>query len=382
MPRNPLHDVVIAGAYNTRQARRLEGEDSLSITMDALQGALADAGIGVADLDGLSVNSGATSRELGYMCGMDAFWYASGNFGIGAVLEAATAIACGAAHTIAVASGQAGLYTERDSTAPWTRPSSEFIECWGLYTAAEFALQARRHMHEYGTRPEHLARVASVIRNNGAVYPEAVYFGHGPYTPEHILASRMVADPFHLLDCSLTGEGGAGLVLTTAERARDMRQRPVHVLGGGVECYGPGYQHPPVFDHSGWVGRRAADRAFAQAGVTREDVQSLELYDAFSFEAIRQLEAYGFCAPGEGKDLVMTADIEPGGRWPICTDGGVLAHGHTGSSQLLQKVVQSVRQVRGQSQANQVDGCRVSLCSNQGAGALSTCLLIVGDSRP
>lgn len=384
MVRNPLHDVVIAGVFNTPQARQLPGHNSLSITMEAIRGVLADAGITMTDVDGISVPGGAgvTSRELGYLCGLDAFWYSNGGIGIGAVMDAATTIACGLAHTVVVAAGEASGYTDREATAPWTRPSNEFVECWGLYTAAEFALQARRHMEIYGTRPEHLARVASVVRNNGHINPEAAYYGRGPYTPADVINSRMVADPFHLLDCCMTGEGGAAVVLTTAERARTMRQKRVFILGGAVECFGPGYQHPPAFDHSGWVGRRGGEIAFGQAGIARDDVQTCELYDAFSWEPIRQFEAFGFCAPGEGKDLVMTGAIEPGGKWPLCTDGGLLAHGHTGSSQTIQKVVQSVRQVRGQSPVNQVPDCHVSLCANQGSGALSTCVMIVGDERP
>jgi acetyl-CoA acetyltransferase len=383
MAREPLHDVVIAGAFNTKQALQLPGHDSLSITMEGIRGALDDAGIGIKALDGVAtIPRVTTPRELGYMLGMEAFWFCEPGTGISLLMEAAAAIACGIAHTVLVAAGEAAVYTQRESTAPWTRPSHEFTECWGLYTAAEFALQARRHMEMYGVRPEHLARVASVIRNNGYTNPEAAHFGRGPWTPEDVLNSRMVADPFHLLDCSITGEGGCALVLTTAERARDMRQRPVYILGAGVECYGPSYQHPPLFDHSGWVGRKAATNAFRQAGAGPNDIQTCEFYDAFSWEGIRQYEAFGFCGAGEGKDLVMTDAIEPGGKWPLCTDGGVLSHGHTGSSQMLQKVVQSVRQVRGQSLVNQVPDCHLSLSANRGAGALAMEVLIVGDERP
>src|SRR5207245_1125326 len=106
------------------------------------------------------------------------------------------------------------------STAPWTRPNHEFVVPFGMFTAAEFALIARRHMHRYGTTPEQLATVAATIRNNGHVNPEAIYFGRGPFTADDILASRMVADPFHLLDCAMTSEGGCALVMARADRAR------------------------------------------------------------------------------------------------------------------------------------------------------------------
>jgi acetyl-CoA acetyltransferase len=328
-------------------------------------------------------SSGALDgREMGYELGLDAFWHPRPNNGIALVMDAAAAIASGIATTVLIAVGEAQIYTARESTAPWTRPEHEFVTAYGLFTAAHFALQARRHMLTYGVTSEHLARVSSVIRNNGHINPEAAYYGRGPFTPADILNSRMVADPFHLLDCSMTSEGGCGLVLTTAERARDLRQKPVHILAGGVEAYAPAYTHPPVFDESGWAGKRTAERCFGLAGITPEDVDTCELYDAFSWEIIRQFEAFGFCQPGEGKDLVMSDDIVAGGKWPVCTDGGTMAHAHTGSSQMLQKVVQCVRQVRGQSPVNQVPGCRVSLCSNSGAGAMNTTILIAGDAPP
>ena len=120
-----------------------------------------------------------------------------------------------------------------------------------MFTAAEFALIARRHMHRYGTTPEALATVAATIRNNGHVNPEACYYGRGPFTVQDILDSRMVADPFHLLDCSMTSEGGCALVLARGDIARDLAQDPVCVLGGNTDHFGPSYQHPPAWDLGG-----------------------------------------------------------------------------------------------------------------------------------
>ncbi|HEY8491966.1 MAG TPA: thiolase family protein, partial [Dehalococcoidia bacterium] len=144
---------------------------------------------------------------------------------------------------------------------------------------------------------------------------------------------------------------------------------------------GPAYRHPPSWDVTGRVGRKAARRAFEMAGIGPEDVDVCELYDPFSFEVIRQLEAFGFCGEGEGGAYVTSGVIEPSGRHPVCTDGGLLAHSHTGTSQLLQKVVQASRQLRGDA-VNQVQGARVALCSNGGAGALFTHVLILGRDRP
>src|SRR5262249_20206459 len=151
------------------------------------------------------------------------------------------------------------------------------------------------HMHLYGTRPEQLAAVAATIRTHGARNPSAVMGNRPPVTVEDVLGSRMVADPFHLLDCSITSEGGCGVVLTTAERAADLDAPALHLLGGGLEKMGQGYTTVPEWDRHGRVGAGAAKRAFGQAGLTQSDVDVCELYDPFSFEIIRQLEVFGFC---------------------------------------------------------------------------------------
>ncbi|MEY2570593.1 MAG: hypothetical protein QOE63_943, partial [Acidimicrobiaceae bacterium] len=260
------------------------------------------------------------------------------------------------------------------------------------YTALEFALIARRHMHLYGTTPEQMADVAATIRNNGHVNPEAIYYDRGPFTAQDVLDSRMVADPFHLLDCSLTGEGGCALLLTSAELAADLRQPPVYVLGGGVDHNGPSYQHPPSWDlrgigpdpvENGYVGQRAAERMFAMAGLGPSDVDVAELYDPFSFEIIRQLEAFGFCKRGEGGDYVTSGAITPDGALPITTDGGLLSFSHGGGSvQLLQRVIRAVQQLQGSCATTQVAGAEVALASNGGAGALFNDVILLGSDHP
>ncbi len=380
----PHRQAVIAGIHNTRQARRLEGETSRSLTIAASKAALADAGLTLEDVDGVSTGMGGSA--LIYDLRLGPSWV-SNQFGLGMVLEAAMAIESGAAEVVLVVTAEAGVYTDHSSTAPWTRPETEYVIPWGMFTAAEFALIARRHMHMYGTTPEQLAKVAATIRNNGHVNPAAVYYGRGPFTPDDILASRMVADPFHLLDCSTTTEGGCALVLTTEERARDLSGRAVALLGGGSEYFGPAYRFPPTWDlagrsgvhTNGLIGRRSAERAFAAAGVTGDDVDVLELYDPFSFEIIRQLEAMGFCGPGEGGDFVDDGHIEIAGSHPVTTDGGTMSFSHAGANvQMLQRAIRGVEQIRGECASGQVEGARVALCTNAGAGALFHMVAVLG----
>ena len=212
--RHPFHDVAIVGIHNTLQAKVLEGHDSQSIALEAALGAIDDAGLGPRDIDG--VVGGLASNFL-YQSRTGPAWRSMSPLGIPAVLEAAMAISCGLATTVLVATGEAGSYREHSRTAPWTRPTHEFVASYGMFTAAEFALMARRHMHLYGTTPEQMAHVAAVIRNNGSAHPGAVYSGRGPFTAADILDSRMIADPFHLLDCAMTSEGATAMVLTRAD---------------------------------------------------------------------------------------------------------------------------------------------------------------------
>jgi acetyl-CoA acetyltransferase len=250
---------------------------------------------------------------------------------------------------------------------------------------------ARRHMLEHGTTAEQLALVAATIRNNGHVNPEAVYCGRGPFTPQDILESRMIADPFHLLECSMTSEGGCGLVLTTADRARDAAKPPVWILGGAGDTYGPAYVVPPVWDlrgrnddiPAGYVGRRAARKCFALAGLGPSDVDVAELYDPFSFEIIRQLEAFDFCGEGDGGAFVDEGHIAPGGQLPVTTDGGTMSYSHAGINvQMLQRVIRGVQQLRGDCVSSQVPNAEVALCSNGGSGALFTDVMLLGSQRP
>ena len=307
----PWRDVAIVGVHNTKQARSLPGESDHTLAIEAVRGALDDAGLELEDVDGISAH--AMSLGLAYDLRLGPAWIGSaGQFPFLSLFECIAAISAGLAEVVVFVAASAGNYVDHASTAPWTRPNNEFIAPWGLFTAAEFALVARTHMDRYGTTPEQLARVAATIRNNGHVNPEAVYHDRGPFTTADILNSRMVADPFHLLDCAMTSEGGCAVVLTRADRAADLRQRPAFVLGIGHDAFGPAYEHPPRWDlvgrrqshiNNGSVGSAAARTALKPSGLRASDIDVLELYDVFSFEVIRQLEAFGLSRARRGRSV-------------------------------------------------------------------------------
>jgi acetyl-CoA acetyltransferase len=380
---HPFADVAIVGVHNTTQARRLDGHDSESIALKGALGALADAGLAVDDVDAVV---GQFAHDDVLALGLGPVTRRGNGLGIPAVLDAAAMIATDQADVVLIGAGGAGLYTERAATAPWTRPANELVVGYGMFTAAEFALMARRHMLMFGTTPSQMAHVAATIRNHGHANPAAVYHGRGPFTVDDILASRMVADPFHLLECAMTSEGGCGLVLARADRVPDVRSTPVWILGGASDSYGPAYQLAPSWDlrgsvdrgPAGWVGRRAVARAFRTAGLGAGDVDVAEFYDPFSFEIIRQFEAFGFCGEGEGGAYVTDASCVP-----YTTDGGTMSFSHAGiSAQQLQRVIRGVEQLRGTCASDQVAEASVALCTNVGSGALFTDVVVLGATRP
>ena len=387
MPQHPYHDVAITGIFNTEQARVLEGEDSMSIAFKGGLGALADAGLGIRDVDGVV---GQFANDFVYQARLSPVWVTSSWSGIPAILQAATAIAAGMATKVLVLAGTAGVYVDRASTAPWTRPSSEFVAPFGMFTAAEFALVARRHMHRYGTKPDALAAVAAVIRNNGHVHPGAIYRGArtvharrtsstAAWSPTRSTSStarprRRAAAGW----CSRAPTSPTDAPRQAGVRARRQRrqrrhrvQEPADVGAGRQPSRRLGERHGRTTGGGGLLPHRRV------SGPT--DVDVCEFYDPFSFEIIRQFEAFGFCGEGEGGDFVTSGAIEPGGQYPVTTDGGVMSYSHAGASaQMLQRVIRGVEQLRGECESNQVDGAEVAMCSNGGSGALFTDVMLLG----
>jgi acetyl-CoA acetyltransferase len=384
---HPYKEVAIVGIYNTTQSRSLAGHDSESIAMEGAFGAMQDAGIEPHQVDAVI---GQFSQETILAFGLGPCARVQSSAGIPALLQAAQMIAARQARVVLLSAGGAGIYTDRSATAPWTRPANELVVGFGLFTAAEFALMARRHMVMYGTTPEQLAATAATIRNNAHVNPEAVYYRRGPFSSEDILASRMVADPFHLLDCATTTEGGCGLVLAHTDLLGGLKGRPVWILGGASDWFGPAYQIAPAWEFSGrdgslagCVGARAAKATYRQAGLRPDDVDVAELYDPFSFEVIRQLEVLGFCSEGGGGPFVEDGNIGPGSRLPVTTDGGTMAFSHPGTNaQHMQRVIRGVQQLRGTCASRQVEGAQVAICTNGGSGAMFTDVLLLGAGPP
>lgn len=373
---HPFHRTAIVGVATTRQARALD-VSTLGACLEAAHAALADAGLTVADVDGICARwpgPGGTvfhpgSADWAKLLGIPLRWIGDTYpQGVPALLDAAAAIAAGLCETVLVVGGQAGLARD-GAVADYTRPANEFVEVWGAMTAAHFALVAQVYLHRFTPDRERMAGIAATIRNAGSRNPEAVMFGRGPYTAGDVLDAPPVASPFTRLDLCLANEGAAAMVVTTRERARDLPARPVALLGGACEWYRQQYVDPPRYDEVSRIGARAAADAFAMAGVTPADVDVLELYDINTFEVVRQLEVLGYCAEGEGVDYAHDAGIGLDGARPVNTDGGLLSYSHIGWGGPTLKIVEAVRQLRGTAGPSQVRGAEIVVATGAGSGA-------------
>jgi acetyl-CoA acetyltransferase len=237
----------------------------------------------------------------------------------------------------------------------------------GAYMIPFYAMWAQRYMHEFKVTSADLAEVAVVDRHHATLNPDSIMGPRGEITVDDVLGSRVIAAPLHLLDCSLDNDGGYAVVITTAERARDARKPPVYILGGAEAYYTDFYVSfdDDWFPEAGLSVRKATDRAFGLAGVTRDDVDVLAVYDCFTITGVRNLEEMGFCKVGEGTDFVKEGNTRLGGRLPTNTDGGLLSNSHCGDPSGLQ-VVEVVRQLRGEGGARQVPGARIGVSLQQG----------------
>ena len=322
---------------------------TIEICVEAAQLALADAGMTIADVDGLAARwpgPGGTVFDPGA-------WDWTGVFGqpfrwigdtypqgVPGVLDAAAAVSAGLCEVALVFGGQAGVLGG-PKVAAYTRPDNEFVSVWGMLTAAHFALIAQVYFHRFAPDREKLSALAATIRNAGSANPNAVLTGRGPVTPDDITASPMITEPFHLLDLCLATEGAAAVIVTTPERARDCPNPPARILGGSSEWYRQQYVDPPRYDEVGRIGADAYARALAMADLQPADIDVFELYDINTWELVRQFEALGLCGEGEGVDFLYEQGIGLDGALPTNTDGGLMSFSHTGFGGPTLKVVEA-----------------------------------------
>jgi acetyl-CoA acetyltransferase len=356
--------------------------DSLGHHVQAIQRALADCGLEKRAIDGYvcaGMDVGAADAvSMAEYLGID-HRYIDGTMTGGSSFEfhvqhAAAAIREGLCDTVLVSYGSDFL--SRRGRTLGTGGFRGFAKVSGaeLYSApyglpivGSYALVAQRHMHEFGTTSEQLAEIAVGVREFAGLNPNAMY--RDPITAADVLASRMIADPLHLLDCCIVSDGGGAFVMTTAERARDLRKSAVRVLGAaGAQTHWNISQMP---DYTTSAGATCIPEALGRAGVRAADIDTLQFYDSFTITVLVLLEDAGFCKKGEGGAFVAQGHLRRGGRHPLNTDGGGLSACHSGMRGLF-LIAEAVRQLRGEAGEAQVPEARLALAV--GSGGFLSCI--------
>jgi acetyl-CoA acetyltransferase len=375
--------VIIAGAAETDEIGRLPGKSALGLHLEAARNAVADAGLTMKDIDGIATVSAPGPVQVAHALGIYPDWI--DGTGIGGtsfllhVRHAAAAIRAGYAKTVLITHGESGR--SRVGAPPWrmdlASPPGQFEIPYGtLGPTTMFTIPMLRYMKDYGLTHEQLAYVAVAQRQWAAKNPRAMF--RDLITVRDVLDSRMVAYPFHLLECCLVTDGGGALVVTSADRAADFPKPPVHVLGTGEASETPMISQMIDFTESRMF-RQAGRTAFAEAGVTVADVDHLMIYDAFAHVPIYGLEALGFVGKGEAGPFIADGNTEPGGALPLNTNGGGLSYTHTGMYGMF-AIQEGVRQLRGEAAA-QLDGPDISVILGNG-GMFASCGVLVLGRQP
>lgn len=377
----------IAGAFE-HPGRKLPDRSVGQTYADVALGALAYTGLALRDVDGLfcdvSVGSFSTATVSEYL-GIRPHYLDSTETGgsayLGHVGHAAAAIAAGKCSVALV------LLAGKPGAAVWTEsresPDAPFEAPYGKTIPAEYALAARRHMYEYRTTSEQLAEIKVAAAHHAQHNPNALL--RDPVTVEDVLASPMIADPLHRLDCCVITDGGGGLVVVSPEVARDLDRSSVKILGDGESTKTAiGGRNDLSFTGAVWSG----PAAFEEAGVKPDDIDYVSIYGSFTITVLEALEDLGFCEKGHGGRFVVDGALQaPDGRLPFNTDGDGLCNNHPVNQGGMIKVIEAVRQLLGEANPEvQVRDCRLALAHGNGGSlgtrsAATTLILGQEDSR-
>jgi acetyl-CoA acetyltransferase/uncharacterized OB-fold protein len=381
---------ILSGVGQSQIGRRLFRTD-LDLTCEAALAAIADAGLERKDIDGLACYpgpmgaaapgfAGPGTPEVQDALGLQLGWHGSGGEGpaqVAPVMNAALAVAAGLCrHALVyrtVTEASAAANTGRLGIGAGSRTVSGFAQWvipFGAMSAANWlALHAVRHMHEFGTRRQHLGEIALAGRAHAALNPAAVY--REPLTMDDYLAARMITWPFGLYDCDVPVDGSTAVVVSAADAARDLPHPAVriHAIGGAIRSR-------PVWDQwedlTTMAARDAAEQMWARADLRPADVDTIQLYDGFSWLTLAWIEALGFCKRGEAGPFVEGGRVRLGGELPLNTWGGQLSGGRLHGFGFL---AEGIRQLRGECGARQVKDCEVAVVA-AGGGPIAGCLLL------
>jgi len=375
--------IVIAGVAESDYGRA-PNMTEMQLHAQALQRVLEDSGLRKEEIDGVFCSSQTMGMPTVMLCEyLRIFPRYSDSTSIGGssfeahLNHAVAAIRAGKCEVALISYGSTQLSSRGRMPGTGGRPASipedTYESPYGNTLVGAYAMAARRHMHQYGTTSEQLAEIAVVTRRHAGLNPQAMY--REPITVQDVLNSRMIADPLHLFDCCVVSDGGGAVLVTTEERARDLKQSPVYVLGSSE-----GHTHAHISqmpDLTLTATAMTAPRAFAEAGVRPEDIDMAMIYDSFTITVLLLLEDLGFCKKGEGGAFVQDGRIALGGQLPINTDGGGLSSNHPGMRGIF-LIIEAVRQLRGQCGPRQVPGAKLAVAHGSGGLLSSQATTILG----
>ncbi|WP_076521965.1 thiolase [Achromobacter sp. MFA1 R4] len=376
--------VAIAGVGHAGLGEA-HGHTEMEVLAQAAARAVADAGLTMRDIDGLATcSSSATmwSMPVAEYLGLrpryiEATMLGGSSF-VSHLLPSVMALVSGQCNAVLVCYGstqKTATFGRKEGVKARTLLDPQPLEhpYSPLQPVTSYALAAARHMHQYGTTREQLAEVAVAARAWARLNPEAAM--RDPLSIADVLASRPVSDPLTVRDCCLVSDGGGAYVMVRADRARQLKQPPVYVLGSATAVWNR--QISSMEDLTVTAAAESGKRALAMAGLNVADVDVAELYDAFTINTLLFLEDLGFCKKGEGGAFVQDGAIAPGGRLPVNTNGGGLSCVHPGMYGIF-LVIEAVRQLRAQAGERQVRGADIALVHGNGGTLSSQSTAILG----
>ena len=359
--------VAVVGAAETTELGKVPGMSQIQLHADAALNAFEDAGISAKDIDGLAT-AGSRPTDLAHYLGITPTWVDGTAVGgcsfMLHVRHAVAALVTGQCTTVLIThgeSGRSGIGRDGFGRAPASLQGQVEAPFGPMGPPTLFTLPVLRYMRNYGMSHEQLAMVAVVQREWASKNPRASF--QDLITVDDVLESKLIAYPFHLLECCLVTDGGGALILTLNNRAKDFPQKPVFILGCGESVETPMISQMEDLTSSRAF-RVAGPAAMQEAGVKHSDVDHLMVYDAFAHLPIYGLEDLGFCKPGEAPDFIWEQNTAPGGKLPMNTNGGGLSYMHSGMYGMY-ALQESVRQMRGTAPA-QVRDAEISVCLGVG----------------
>ncbi len=388
--------IVIAGVGETEQGI-IKDKGSFQLLAEVSRITLDDAGITLADVDGLITAFSFVEQTLMHSTTFaDYLGMEPGYFGSVAVggataplmaVQAAMAIDAGLAEVVLCVRGdntRSGISSSGMIAMAREMSHGAYEAPYGLTTIGGYGLLAQRYMHEHNVPQEALAAVVATQSEHAALKWNAML--RDPVTVEDVMADRWIATPFHAMDCSLVSDGAAAFLVTTAERAKDMKKQPVYITG-----IGEGYSHQYIssaksVDSVRQGLGRAGRRAMEVAGITPADLDVAEIYDSFSFTPLIALEGFGVCGPGEAGDFVMEGHAKLGGKLPMNTHGGLIRQAHLGA---MHHIVEAVLQLRGEADDtargggnHQVPGAKTAISNGSGGILAATSAIVLSSEAP